>query len=152
MIDDPSAIRYDATVAKTKGAPAQRRARAARGQPASDASDGQRHLASIDVDCHSEDNYLFSYLHDSALTGVFVRTLTPEAQGTAVAVRLLSPGPGGRPPRCELELEGEVLWVNAYRPSAPDNLHPGMGIRLLAVDEVTRARLLALLGRFAVLS
>ncbi len=136
-------------MAKTKGASAQRRARAARGLPT---SDDQRHLASIDVDCHSEDNYLFSYLHDSALTGVFVRTVTPEAQGTAVAVRLFAPGPGGRPPRCELELEGEVLWVNAYRPSTPDNLHPGMGIKLLAVDELTRARLLALLGRFAVLS
>lgn len=136
-------------MAKTKGASAQRRARAARGHPA---SDGQRHLTAIDVDCHSEDNYLFSYLHDSALTGVFVRSLTPAAQGTAVSVRLLSPGPGGRPPRCELELEGEVLWVNSYRPSAPDNLHPGMGIRLLAVDEATRTRLLALLGRFAVLS
>lgn len=106
----------------------------------------------VDVDCHSEDNYLFSYLHDNALTGVFVRTVTPAAQGTAVTVRLLCPSSGGRPPRCELELAGEVLWVNSYRPSAPDNLHPGMGIRLLEVDEPTRAHLLTLLGRFAVLS
>ncbi|HRC56663.1 MAG TPA: hypothetical protein PKU97_12110 [Kofleriaceae bacterium] len=149
-------------MAKAKGAATQRRARAVRGTAAS-SSDApaprSRQLVAIEVDYSSEDNYLFSYLSDSSTTGIFVRTLTPEPLGTALSVRLVSPLPaparGGERRAlvpCELEVEGEVLWVNAYRPSARDNLHPGMGIRLVALDKVTRARLLALVGRFAVLS
>jgi hypothetical protein len=52
----------------------------------------------------------------------------------------------------ELKLDGEVIWVNPYRPSVKDNLHPGMGIRLIALDDLTRARLLAMVGRFAYLT
>ncbi len=48
-----------------------------------------------------------------------------------------------------IELEGEVIWVNAYRPSEKDNLHPGMGVRFVAIDAPTRARLMVLVGRFA---
>jgi hypothetical protein len=42
--------------------------------------------------------------------------------------------------------------VNPYRPGAPDNLHPGMGIRFLSLDNELRDRLLALIRRFAYLS
>jgi hypothetical protein len=52
----------------------------------------------------------------------------------------------------ELKVEGEVIWVNSYRPSVKDNLHPGMGVRFLGVDPPTRARLLAMVGRFAYLT
>lgn len=52
----------------------------------------------------------------------------------------------------ELKVEGEVIWVNSYRPSVKDNLHPGMGVRFLGVDAPTRARLLAMVGRFAYLT
>lgn len=48
-----------------------------------------------------------------------------------------------------IELEGEVIWINAYRPSEKDNLHPGMGVRFVALDAPTRARLMVLVGRFA---
>ncbi len=48
-----------------------------------------------------------------------------------------------------IALEGEVIWVNAYRPSEKDNLHPGMGVRFVALDAPTRARLMVLVGRFA---
>ncbi len=146
-------------MAKSKGAPAQRRARAARAAAtALEAGARQRPLTSIDVDYQSEDNYLFSYLSDSATIGIFVRTLTPEPLGAGVHVRLVAPerprasvDRAGLAPS-ELELEGEVIWVNSYRPSAPDNLHPGMGIRLVELDDATRARLFELVGRFAVLS
>jgi uncharacterized protein (TIGR02266 family) len=132
-------------MAKPKSDPALRRARALRGAAAS-ALSGRQDLSVVDVDCHGEDNYLFSYLSDATTIGIFVRTVTPEALGTAVHLRFLSAR------SCELEVEGEVLWVNAYRPSTPDNLHPGMGVRLVGVDDATRARLLTLVGRFAVLS
>lgn len=146
-------------MAKPKGDPAQRRARAARALDAG-APEAARHrqLVAIEVDYQSEDNYLFSYLSDSSTTGIFVRTLTPEPLGTAISVRLVAASPlanrGDRRavPVCELEVEGEVIWVNTYRPSAPDNLHPGMGIRLVQLEDATRRRLLKLVGRFAVLS
>jgi hypothetical protein len=51
----------------------------------------------------------------------------------------------------ELKIEGEVIWVNPYRPSVKDNLHPGMGVRFVAIDAVTHRRLLALVGRVAYL-
>lgn len=51
----------------------------------------------------------------------------------------------------ELKLEGEVIWVNPYRPSVKDNLHPGMGVRFVAIDPITHRRLLALVGRVAYL-
>ena len=44
----------------------------------------------------------------------------------------------------QLEIEGEVIWVNPYRPGAPDNLHPGMGIRFVELDDDVRDRLLEL--------
>ena len=52
----------------------------------------------------------------------------------------------------KIEVEGEVIWVNPYRPGAPDNLHPGMGIRFVGLDDEVRDQLLELIRRFAYLS
>jgi hypothetical protein len=57
----------------------------------------------------------------------------------------------GAAPLPELKIEGEIVWVNPYRPSVKDNLHPGMGIRFIGLDAITRRRLLALVGRVAYL-
>lgn len=57
----------------------------------------------------------------------------------------------GSAPASELKIEGEVIWVNPYRPSVKDNLHPGMGVRFVALDTATHRRLLALVGRVAYL-
>jgi uncharacterized protein (TIGR02266 family) len=112
-------------------------------------------LVDVDVDYGSEDNYLFSYLTDTSTTGIFIRTLAPKATGTHLNLRfgladadaelLADEAP-------QLEIEGEVIWVNPYRPSVKDNLHPGMGIRFVRLDDVTKARLLELVGRFAYLT
>lgn len=51
-----------------------------------------------------------------------------------------------------LEVEGEVIWVNAYRPGAPDNLNPGMGVRFIGLDEGTKLRLYELVKRIAYLT
>jgi uncharacterized protein (TIGR02266 family) len=105
-----------------------------------------RVLVDLEVDYASEENYLFAYITDISATGIFVRTTTPEAPGTHLNLRFSSE-------RAHyIEAEGEVIWVNPYRPGTPDNLHPGMGIRFVALDNELRDRLLALIRRFAYLS
>jgi uncharacterized protein (TIGR02266 family) len=105
-----------------------------------------RMLVDLEVDYSSEENYLFAYITDINATGIFVRTTTPEAPGTQLNLRFSSENAGA------IEVEGEVIWVNPYRPGTPDNLHPGMGIRFLSLDNELRDRLLELIRRFAYLS
>ena len=105
-----------------------------------------RVLVDLEVDYASEENYLFAYITDISATGIFVRTTTPEAPGTLLNLRFASESSG------LIEIEGEVIWVNPYRPGTPDNLHPGMGIRFVNLDNDLRDRLLELIRRFAYLS
>jgi uncharacterized protein (TIGR02266 family) len=103
-----------------------------------------RMLVDLEVDYASEDNYLFAYITNISATGIFIRTTTPEEPGTHLNLRFKGSSP--------LEIEGEVIWVNPYRPGAPDNLHPGMGVRFLDLDDEVRSHLLDLIRRFAYLS
>lgn len=50
-----------------------------------------------------------------------------------------------------IEVEGEVIWTNPFRPNDKNNTHPGMGIRFSTLDDVTRQRLLELIRRIAYL-
>ncbi len=104
-----------------------------------------RVLVDLQVDYASEENYLFAYITDISATGIFVRTTTPEEPGTLLNLRFADH-------RGEIACEGQVIWVNPYRPGAPDNLHPGMGIRFVEIDDALRDRLLELIRRFAYLS
>ena len=106
-----------------------------------------RVLVDLEVDCRSEDNYLFAGVTDISATGIFIRTTTPEPPGTHLNLRLAADD--GEPP---LELEGEVIWINPFRPGEADNLHPGMGVRFRALDDDTEARLLGLIRRIAYLA
>ena len=101
-----------------------------------------RILIDLKVDYASEENYLFAYITDISATGIFVRTTTPEQPGTHLNLRFAD----------AIEVEGQVIWVNPYRPGAPDNLHPGMGIRFVGLDDEVRDQLLELIRRFAYLS
>jgi uncharacterized protein (TIGR02266 family) len=101
----------------------------------------------LEVDYASEDNYLFAYITDISATGIFVRTTTPEQPGTLLNLRFAA-----SPNSDAIECEGEVIWINPYRPGAPDNLHPGMGIRFVGIEDELRDRLLELIRRFAYLS
>lgn len=105
-----------------------------------------RVLVHLEVDCASEDNYLFAYITDISATGIFVRTTTPELPGTRLHLRLSAEDGGS------IEVEGDVIWINPYRPGTPDNLDPGMGIRFVNLDSEVRDRLFELIGRFAYLS
>jgi uncharacterized protein (TIGR02266 family) len=114
-------------------------------------SDAERRIAprvlvDLEVDYASEENYLFAYITDISATGIFIRTTTPEAPGTHLNLRFSSEHAG------HLEVEGEVIWVNPYRPGTPDNLHPGMGIRFVSIDSELRDRLFELIRRIAYLS
>jgi uncharacterized protein (TIGR02266 family) len=104
-----------------------------------------RVLVDLEVDYASEENYLFAYITDINVTGIFVRTTNPETPGTHLNLRFRPDDSG------PIELEGEVIWVNPYRPGTPDNLHPGMGIRFAGLDDALRERLLRLIRRFAYL-
>jgi uncharacterized protein (TIGR02266 family) len=106
-----------------------------------------RVFVDLEVDYASEDNYLFAYITDISATGIFVRTTSPEQPGTLLNLRFAA-GPDGE----SIECEGEVIWINPYRPGTPDNLHPGMGIRFVGIDDELRDRLLELIRRFAYLS
>jgi type IV pilus assembly protein PilZ len=106
-----------------------------------------RVLVDLEVDYASEDNYLFAYITDISETGIFVRTTTPEGPGTRLNLRFRPDDESE-----QIELEGVVIWVNPYRPGAPDNLHPGMGIRFVECDDELKDRLLELVRRFAYLS
>lgn len=107
-----------------------------------------RVLVDLEVDYASEENYLFAYITDISETGIFVRTTTPEPPGTLLNLRF---APDGNKAKA-IEVEGSVIWVNPYRPGAADNLHPGMGVRFVQLDDTTKDRLLELVRRFAYLS
>lgn len=121
---------------------------AARPLPKSDAERRRapRVLIDLEVDYASEENYLFAYIKDISATGIFIRTTTPEAPGSHLNLRFSSENLGA------IEIEGEVIWVNPYRPGTPDNLHPGMGIQFVNLDNELRDRLLELIRRIAYLS
>ena len=104
-------------------------------------------LVDFEVDYASEDNYLFAYIKDISATGIFVRTTSPEPPGTRLNLRFTPDDAGPM-----VEVEGEVIWINPFRPGVADNLHPGMGIRFVDLEDETRERLLELVRRFAYLS
>ena len=122
-------------MARTKTAEIEARAAERRASP--------RVLVDLDVDYRSEDTYLFASSRDISETGIFVRTIEPLPPGTQLNLRF-------RPDDDEvLELEGEVIWVNPYRPDALANLDPGMGVRFVALRTAVRHRLLELIRRIA---
>jgi type IV pilus assembly protein PilZ len=98
------------------------------------------------VDYGNQENYLFAYIRDISATGIFVRTNSPEPPGTQLNLRFTPPSADS-----PLELEGEVIWINPYRPGQPDNLHPGMGIRFIGLSDDDRGRLQDFIKTFAYL-
>jgi type IV pilus assembly protein PilZ len=110
-----------------------------------------RVLVDLEVDYVLEENYLFAYITDLSETGIFIRTTEPEPAGTHLNLRFrppVDPDTDDRP----FELEGEVIWVNPYRPGAPDSLHPGMGVRFIGLHDADRRRLIELVRRIAYLT
>jgi hypothetical protein len=118
----------------------------------------QRVLVDLEVDYRSEDTYLFASSKDISATGIFIRTIEPPAPGTHMNLRFRVEDGDEIVERTGvvheddvgmIELEGEVTWVNPYRPDALTNLDPGMGVRFVGLRPATRRRLLELIRRIA---
>ena len=105
-----------------------------------------RVLVNLEVDYGNEDNFLFAYIRDISETGIFVRTDTPDLPGTRLNLRFTPRGSTN-----VLDVEGEVIWVNPYRPSDNDCLYPGMGIRFVDLTGDQLRRLTEFVTTFAYL-
>lgn len=105
-----------------------------------------RILIDMEVDYECEDTYLFAYITDMSELGIFVRTNNPEPMGTRLHMRFTLPS-DQRP----LAVEGEVTWVNPYRPGDLNNINPGMGIRFVELSERDENRVVRLVRTIAYL-
>jgi uncharacterized protein (TIGR02266 family) len=105
-----------------------------------------RVLANLEVDYVNQDNFLFAYIHDISVTGIFVRTNTPEIPGTRINLRFT---PSSRAKI--IDVEGEVIWINPYRPSDNNCLYPGMGLRFVDLTDDQLLRITELVRTFAYL-
>ncbi len=105
----------------------------------------ERVFVDLEVDYRCEDTFLFAYITDISAMGIFVRTNNPEPPGTRINVRFSPPG------MFTLELEGQVIWINPYRPGDPENINPGMGIKFVDLTDHQRGQLTDLVKTFAFL-
>src|SRR5205823_4277823 len=81
---------------------------------------------------------LFAYITDISALGIFVLTNNPEPPGTRLNLRFRTT-PGEAP----LEVEGQVIWINRYRPDQQEeNLNPGMGIQFQDLSPQQREQVL----------
>jgi len=87
------------------------------------------------VDCETEDTFLYAYITNISEMGIFVKTEKPLAVGTELVLRFA-------PPSTEktFVLHGVVQWLNPVRPLG-ENLNPGMGIRFLSLKPDDRERI-----------
>jgi type IV pilus assembly protein PilZ len=87
------------------------------------------------VDCETEDTFLYAYITNISEMGIFVKTEKPLAVGTELVLRFA-------PPSTEetFVLQGIVQWINPVRPLG-ENLNPGMGIRFQSLKPEERERI-----------
>jgi type IV pilus assembly protein PilZ len=87
------------------------------------------------VDCETEDTFLYAYITNISEMGIFVKTDKPLPVGTQLVLRFA-------PPTAEesFVLNGIVQWINPVRPLG-ENLNPGMGIRFQSLDLPDRERI-----------
>ena len=126
-----------AAAAAAKDAARERRARQRR--------EHQRVPVNIEIDYKSDENFLFAYITDLSAMGIFVKTNDPHPPGTRLTLRFK---PLGAP---EFLVQGQVVWINSYRPGDPDSINPGMGIQFVDTDQETQRRLTKLVRTFAYL-
>jgi len=90
-----------------------------------------------DVDCETEDTFLYASITNVSELGIFVRTREPLEVGTKLMLRFEPPGA-----EASFALEGTVQWVNPVRVLS-DNRNPGMGILFVGITPEDRERLVA---------
>lgn len=92
---------------------------------------------SWDVDCETEDTFLYASIKNVSELGIFVLTREPLDIGTRVMLRFSPPGAEE-----SFDLQGTVQWVNPVRVLS-DNRNPGMGILFVDITPEDRERLVA---------
>lgn len=90
-----------------------------------------------DVDCETEDTFLYASIRNVSELGIFVMTREPLEVGTQLMLRFSPPG-GDE----SFDLEGTVQWVNPVRVLS-DNRNPGMGILFVNITPDDRERLVS---------
>jgi type IV pilus assembly protein PilZ len=106
----------------------------------------QRILVDLEVDYQCEDTFLFAYITDLSAFGIFIRTNNPEPPGTRLNLRFRLPAEN-----VTMALEGEVIWINAFRPGDFNNLNPGMGVKFVDLTDEDKAQVLDLIRKVAYL-
>jgi type IV pilus assembly protein PilZ len=87
-----------------------------------------------DVDCETEDTFLYASIRNVSELGIFVQTREPLEVGTRVLLRFSPPGSDAA-----FALHGAVQWINPVR--MVDNKNPGMGILFVGITPEDRERL-----------
>lgn len=88
-------------------------------------------MADVPVDYSDGQTFLFAYIENISQMGIFIRSDDPLPVGTRIRVRF---APNGYH---RLELDGEVVWINAIRCDG-SHINPGMGVRFLALTPELR--------------
>jgi type IV pilus assembly protein PilZ len=108
----------------------------------------ERVLVDIEVDYRADETFLFAYITDISAMGIFIQTNNPEPKGTRLNLCFRTPVELGDR---LLEIEGEVVWINPYRPDDTDGRNPGMGVRFLDLSPDQRDDVMRLVRTFAFL-
>ena len=90
-----------------------------------------------DVDCETEDTFLYASIRNVSELGIFVMTREPLEVGTQLMLRFSPPGGDD-----SFDLEGTVQWVNPVRVLS-ENRNPGMGISFVNITPDDRERLVS---------
>lgn len=105
----------------------------------------QRVPVTWEVDCETEDTFLYACITNVSALGIFVQCLDPLAVGTELT---LSFRPVGND--APFTLRGRVQWVNELRPDG-DDINPGMGIQFLDLEPEQREQLVSIIKTIAYL-
>ena len=98
---------------------------------------------SWDVDCETEDTFLYASIKNVSELGIFVLTREPLEVGTRVMLRFSPPGS-----EAPFDLQGTVQWVNPVRVLS-ENRNPGMGILFVDITAEERERLVEMVRTIA---
>lgn len=113
-------------------------------KPGSERRTAPRVPIDLEVDYACDDTFLFAYITDISLLGIFVRTNQPAPPGTRLTLRFTPPGADS------LLVKGQVIWINPFRPGQ-ENHNPGMGIRFISLSARQRDAIGHLVRTFAYL-
>ena len=96
------------------------------------------------VDCTTEDTFLYAAIANISAMGIFILTTEPLAVGTEMDLSFSPPG------ATAFKLKGQIAWVNPVRADG-DNPNPGMGVRFVGLTQGDRERLVDVVHAIAYL-